>query len=245
MPIRFFDCNIQIGNWSAPKDEQPRTAQDIAALMAEAGIAEGLAFHALAKEYSPAEGNERLMREIQGLPLHPCWVLMPHHTGEMAAPGDLIQEMRERGVKAAKLYPVAHQYRLSEWCAGKLLSALEENRVPVLVDFDQINFDEVALYLSAHPHLRLILLRTSYRCDRYLYPLMEKYEHLCVEIGGYQVAGGVEAIAKRFGARRLIFGSGMPVFSPGPPIAQVMYADVPDPDKEIMAGGALRELILW
>ena len=215
----------------------------MAAMMTGAGIAEGLAVHTLSKEYSPRHGNERLMIEIQALPFQPCWVLMPHHTGEMGRPADVMAEMRRRGVRAAKLYPTAHQYRLSEWCAGELLSALEESGMPVLLDSDQANWEEIGLCLHAHPDLRLVLQRTSYRCDRYLYPLFEEFEHLRLETGGYQVTGGIEAIANRFGARRLVFGTGMPVFNPGAAIAQVTYADLPSEDKQLIAGENLRRLL--
>jgi len=241
----FFDCNAQIGRYSAKHPEAFTTADELVREMEYCGISEALAYHSMAREYAPAVGNQMLLEEIEGRPIRPCWLVMPHHTGEMPAPDDLLAQMKHHGVRALRAFPAAQQFRLSDWCAGDLLAMVEENRIPFFLDMDQTNWDDVARILKHHPGLNLILLRTSYRIDRMIYPLFEKYEGLRIEAATYQVASGIEEICRRFGAKRLLFGTGLPYTEAGPSIAQIAYAEISDEEKQMIAGDNLRDLLSW
>jgi len=241
--LYFFDCNSQIGRYSVKHPEAFTSADSLMHEMQYCGISEALVYHSMAKEYAPVVGNEMLLHEIEGKPFHPCWVLMPHHTGEMPHPYELLSHMKARGVRAVRAFPVLHQFRLSDWCAGELLEMIESNRLPFFLDMDQTSWDDVARMLQEHPKLNLVLLRTSYRIDRYIYPLFEKYEGLRIEAATYEVNYGIEEICGRFGANRLLFGTGLPFTEAGPSIAQIAYADISDEEKRMIAGENLRELL--
>lgn len=243
--LDFLDCNAQIGRYAVKHPEAFTTADELAAEMEYCGVSEALAYHSLAKEYAPAVGNEMLLEEIEGKPIHPCWVVMPHHTGEMPPPDDLLAQMKEKGVRALRAFPANHQFRLFDWCAGELLDMVDATGIPFFLDSDQITWEGVAEVLKDHPRLNLVLLRTSYRADRYMYPLFEKYEGLRIEAATYQVNNGIEQICGRFGAERLLFGTGLPFTEAGPSIAQITYAEISDEDKRLIAGQNLRGLLEW
>lgn len=245
MKLDYFDCNCQIGKYSIRHPEAFTSADELVKEMEYCGISEALAVHSMAKEYAPSVGNEMLLREIQGKPIHPCWVVMPHHTGEMPAPDELLAQMKANGVRALKAYPNHQGFTLADWCAGDLLSMIEANGIPFFLDMDQTNWGQVAEIFGSHPRLNLILLKTSYRIDRLMYPLLEKYEGLRIETATYQVTMGIEEVCKRFGAGRLLFGSGLPITEAGPPIAQITYAQISDEEKQMIAGDNLRALLNW
>ncbi len=244
--LKFLDCNCQVGRYSAPQPEAVKLTEP-AGLVEELnynGISGALVYHALAKELSPSVGNSRLLREIVGQPLYPCWAVMPHYTGEMAEPRKLVDTMISRGVRAARLFPATQQFKLSEWCCGELFAELERRKVPVFVELDQTGgWDEIAGILAAHPKLRLTVLRPNYRNDRYLYPLFERYPHFSIEISFYQVTSGIQTVCRRFGAERLLFGTGLPWYNAGVPISMVTYAEISDEEKQLIAGGNLRRLM--
>lgn len=241
-PLHFFDCNCQIGRFGAPAPGLALTPEALEGELQHFGIARALCYHALAKEYSPAEGNRALLEDRRPW-LEPCWVAMPHHTGELPAPQELLRQMHEADVRAVRLFPKEHNWRLREWAAGELLAVLAEARIATLLDADQTDWDEVDAICAAHPGLPLILLRPNYRAARFLYPLFERHANLRIEFSLYQVHRGIEEICQRFGAERLVFGSALPTFSPGGPVAMVTYADVNERDKEAMAGGTLARLL--
>ena len=168
---------------------------------------------------------------------------MPDHTGEMPPPDELCDRMAQGGVRAVRLFPQMHSFSLSEWCSGELLGALEARRVPVFIDHDQTNWDEVDRICAAHPSLPLVLLRPNYRVHRSLYPLFERHANLHIEIGIYVAHNAIADCARRFGAERMLFGSALPHYTPGGPIANIMYSEISDAEKALIAGGNLRRLL--
>lgn len=246
MKLDFFDCNCQIGRAGAPPAEGgPVTAQEIVDALKPMGIRRALVYSALAKELHPNEGNPAVLGEIKGSPLAPCWAGLPSSTGEQGTPSELVDNMKKNGVGALRLFPVTHSYCLADWCIGSLFEELEAKRVPVFVEIAQTNYDHIASALKAFPKLRLVLVRPAYRSDRFIYPLMEKYEHFCVETSNYVISGGIEEVCRRFGSSRLIFGTGMPFYDAGAAVSSITYAEIDDTDKQAIAADNLDRLLAW
>ena len=243
--LAFFDCNCTIGRRTTPRPENNLSLEEILAELEYAGIARALAIHAAAREYAPRIGNDQISRIAAAHPaLVPCYVLLPHHTGELPGGDDLIRYLEEGGARAARLFPKDHNYGLGEtWC-GPLLSTLEEAGVPALIDLDQTDWRELEGVLEAHPGLQLILLRVGYRSDRWAYPLLERYAGLRLETALYLVHGGIAALTQRFGAERLVFGTGLPEWDAGAPVAGLHYADIDEASRRRIAGETLQDL-LW
>ena len=69
---------------------RPRPAKLVETLRSY-DIGEALVYHSVAALINPQEGNARLMAEIAEFPaLHPCWVVLPHHTHEVELPEELV-----------------------------------------------------------------------------------------------------------------------------------------------------------
>ena len=244
--ISFFDCNTMVGRVPAPPPGFFHEPAQLLTEMDRAGIDEALTFHAYGQHYLPEDGNRLAVKAAaHSNRLRPCWVGQPHHTGEMRPPEDLVQKMRDAGVGAVRLFPTEHQFRLSEWTCGELLDALAESGCPVLLSINHSNWDEIASVLAAHPTLNLIVLDVYYRVDRYAYPLMEKFPGLRIETATYCGHREVEKVCERFGADRLIFGTGLPFRDPGAAISRITYAEISDDEKATIAGGTLRRLLKW
>ncbi len=245
MVLDFFDCNCQIGRAGAPVAGGPVTAQEIVDRLKPMGISRALVYSVLSKELHPVEGNAAVLEEVKDSPLVPCWSALPAETGEMERPDEFIRKMRASGVRALRLFPSAHSYNLTDWCMGTFYEALEADRVPIFVEMAQTSFEHIASALKAFPKLRIVVIRPAYRMDRMLYPLMERYEHLCVETSNYVVSGGIEKICRHFGSRRLIFGTGLPYYEPGAAVSPITYAEISDEDKQAIAGENLDDLLGW
>jgi len=249
--LAFFDCNCMVGRWGTFQPGSFYSVEGLLEEMSYCGIGEALVFHSLARSYSPAVGNEKLLEEIRGKhQLHGCWVLLPHHTGEAPEPEDLVESMLSKGVKVARLFPKEHRYSLSEWVLGGLLTVLEEHRLPLLLDFGNVHWSDsftdwnaVAELCSKYPELPVILMRESLAASRNLYPLLERFENLHMDTSYYFVHRGVEEICEKFGAKHLVFGSGMPTYSAGPPMMVITYSSISQGEKQLIAGENLRKLL--
>jgi predicted TIM-barrel fold metal-dependent hydrolase len=245
--LNFFDAYCALGHLSAPVFGQEfATAADLSAALAEAHISEALVYSPTASEYDPSTGNELLQADIAGhANLHPCWVLLPPSTAEVPPPPQLLNLMQQHKVRAVRLCPSSarNNFSLAAWCSGPLLQVLAEAAIPLFLSLTEVTWSEIAALLSDYEKLPLILTGVTYRLDRYLYPLWAQHQNLYVEISGYQGYQAIEAVVSRFGPGRLLFGTNMPVFSPGGAIAAVTYAAISDEAKSSIAGGNLRRLL--
>lgn len=242
--LDFFDANVMAGRPRRPIAPLPWNDRPIGGLLDEFGIAEALVWHLEAKESHPQWGNERLLRITrEDTRLHPVWAVLPHHTGEGPQPDVLCRRMADAGVRAVIVFPKTHTWSLEDWCAGALITELETRRVPVLLDQDEADWPTVAALLAAHPALRLVLIGGTYRSARVLYPLLERFSGLHVEISGLQAHRALDDLVSHGWAERLLFGSRMPLYTPGSALAAVAYADARDEARRLIAGGNLRRLI--
>ncbi len=247
MSLRFFDAYAALGPVTVPMLGQELPT--VAALRSEldrAGIAAALVHSTIAVEYDPPTGNDLLSAALAGeRDLHACWVLLPPATEEFPPPEELLSIMAERNVRAARLCPgpARHSFSLEPWCSGELLTALAAARVPLLLDLDDTNWSHLAQVLKSYPALPVVLTGVTYRIDRYLFPLLNQFPQLHVELSGYQGLHAIEQFVARFGPERLIFGSHLPLFEPGATITNLCYAAFDDDAKSLIAHGNLERLL--
>jgi len=249
--LRLFDANCRLGSSELTACSSPATVAGLVAEMDRCGITEALTYHAAAEGYSPAYGNARLLDEIGREPrLHAVWVAMPQQIDE-AGDGRLwARQMLATGVRAARMFPSRHRFSLSGWSVNNLLGELNEYHLPLFLDFERRHWlDNVVDYDAVHrigvdfPRLPLVLVREGIGSTRFLYPLFERLENLYIEISYYQAPGGLADIAKRFGTRRLLFGTGLPVYAAGPAVSMLLGSELSWQEKEMVAGANLRALL--
>lgn len=258
--MRYLDCNTFIGRPSGHRPYLTRavTAAGLVAEMDRVGVHDAAVYHALAHEYAPQVGNELLLRELAEAPdgvrdrLRPVGVVLPPHTGEMPEPEPLVAGLLGAGVRMARIFPssvmAGHRFSLAPWCSGELLSALERVRMPLAVDFTLFRrgeppWREIHDLAENHPGLPVILMDVQGRNNRTLYPLLKRFGNLHIQSAGFNVHGGLEDLCRRFGAHRVVFGSGYPLRSMGGALLQLQRADLPAADREVIASGTLTRLL--
>ena len=126
---------------------------------------------------------------------------------------------------------------------GRTLRALADAGVPVLMEMAQFEWAELADILRRYPRLNVVVLQTSYRVNRYLFPLFEEFSNLYLETCTYQVMRGLEEVTRNYGPHRLVFGTGLPLTDAGGPIAQITYAELDMETKQAIAGGNMARLV--
>ncbi|MDZ7373802.1 MAG: amidohydrolase family protein [candidate division KSB1 bacterium] len=225
--LRFYDGHCRVGSSQRQRPETRLSVGELLQVFQSCGIERALVTHAYALELDPWEGNRRAAGLCRQHPeLVPCFVALPHHTGEMPRGEELLAYLAEGGARAVRLCPRAHRFRLGEIWVGELLNALDEGGYPVLVSADEIELEELSGLLRDHSGLRIVLLRPWYRDARLLYPLLERFDNLFLEISFYQTFRGLEDLAERFGSHRLLFGSALPDFDACATVSAVRWADL-------------------
>jgi predicted TIM-barrel fold metal-dependent hydrolase len=127
-----------------------------------------------------------------------------------------------------------------------LLQALADRRLPLSIWHTEVPWEEIRNLCQAYPELPVILEGTPLKIlyyNRLLYPLLAQCPNLRLEIHNLVNYLGIEDITRRFGARRLVFGSFMPVCDPNAAMMQVTHARIGEEDKVKIARGNLMELL--
>lgn len=241
--LTILDCAALYGRSAVPVGEPYLRPEEALAEMDRLGIAERWFADFRALEHSPAIGNRLLSEELAGhRRLHAVWTVLPPETGELPAPDEMLAAMGRAGVAMVRAEPARHGYSMQEWCSGPLWAALERRRVPVLLDAAD-KWDALEAMLSAHPKLPVILTGVGYRAARQLYPLLARHAALCVETSLYLENEGLCEVAGRFGAGRLVFGTGAPGLSPEAALGLLRFSGLDDAAMAAVAGGNLRALL--
>ena len=108
---------------------------------------------------------------------------------------------------------------------------------------EDIEWDALASLLENFPRLPVLLLETGYRAERYLFPLLHRHSNLYFDSSTYLAHRQLESFVDRFGAGRLVFGSRLPLYTPGAALAVLATARISDEAKLAIAGGTLRQLL--
>ncbi|MEW6357514.1 MAG: amidohydrolase family protein [Planctomycetota bacterium] len=242
--IPFVDCNCVIGRPGSREPEILYRTDDLLSELKYHNIRGALVHHTLAVEFNQSYGNQRLLEEIHGNErLFGSWVLLPHHAGDMPAPEIVVREMKEKSIRAARIFPKFHQFDTREYVCGPLFSALEREGIPLFLDIAEIGLPEVHDICQAHPGLPVVLTGMGWGVDRNLFPVMAHCRNLYVETSKYQGHNALAILCREFGAERVLFGAGLPAMSPGAAKAMVMYSEISAAEKEMIAGGNLLRLL--
>ena len=155
--MRLFDANACLGR---PPVRQPSAFTDaagLAAAMSACGVSAALVYSPAAINADLVAANQRLLAETDvERGIHPAWVLLPPGTGEMDSPVTLVNEMMQRGVRAARLMPRAHGYAVRVRTLGPLLERLAEHQTDV---FDGVVIIDVRVALRLHGEVKQPVFR--------------------------------------------------------------------------------------
>lgn len=246
--MRYFDGDCLLGRPKVPLPDVEPSLCDLRTEMQRLDIERALVRHRACIEADSETGNAILMEEIAGQEgLVPAWHVLPGGLEGEFDPAALVERLLRLGVRAAwtTLAGRSAPFVLDAWCAGPLLGALQEHRVPLLLPYREVPPAMLKTVLAEFPQLPVILFGVP-RLGRnpILYPLLGQHRNLSLCLSGiYGVHLGLEDLYKRFGADQIIFGSGYPHCEGGASVAALTYADLPDEAKAAIAYGNLERLL--
>jgi uncharacterized protein len=253
--LEFMDVNCMIGEW-AFGNLRFQTSEDLHKEMVRLHIKRALVFHSRAWLCDPVTGNHETVAQTGGnTAFIPVMVLTPLLEQEFGGIGKVQAYIRENRIGAVRLFPNDQSFTLNRWNVDKLFSFLNEFRVPVLIECRPVEgsveeyFSQVFDLAKAYPQTPILLLAVGYRNLRVLYPLFETCSNVFIDTSTFITFRGLEDMVRYFGSGRILFGSRMPFQEGGVSVGRILYADLPDTDKENIAGRNLASLLeqnrLW
>lgn len=240
--MRFFDCNCSFGQNARPAFRYARDAGELLQEMDFCGIDQALVYPAGARFGSPSDWNTRLLEDIRRTPrLSPTCTILPSQTDEMMQPEDLLTHLRGKGIRALRAFPQEHRYRVDKRTFGDLCELLTERRIPLFVKENLLALGEL---LKDFPDLTVVAVNQGpHSLERYLRPMIEAYPNLHIETSYYIIEGAIEEFCARYGAERILFGTGFPDNCRGGAVLQLLHADIPESARQAIAADNLRRLL--
>ena len=248
--MRFFDCNAMYGIFSVPLLKRADQVDDLLDEMTNCGIGRALVHHAAQVDESPEVGNPLLCRQVAGHPeLAASWALLPFQTGELGTLVEFLGAMREADVRALWAFPSKHRYLLNATTCGDLLDEMIARRIPLFLPRSEQSgahqgWALADALLHEFPALRLVM--ANHGCwgeDRYLRPLVARYQHFYVDTSRYELDGGLTAFCDKYGPDRLLFGTAFPDTNMAGAMLTLMHCDMSDDCKQHVAAGNLERLL--
>jgi predicted TIM-barrel fold metal-dependent hydrolase len=215
----IFDCWAAYGPHPAKDPEQRWTLDHLLADLDLYGISAALVRHEQCQYYDPMHANQRLVAEIAAHRdrLYPCWCVMPHQAGDFPPPPVLLRAMDQHDVRAALLTPAAHGYPVHADVLGPLAKACKRRRLLLLTTLGELgcNYETAVTFCRLFEPCPVIVAEATWSQWRLLIPVLDACPNACVELSAFQANRALEFLTERYGAGRVLLGSGLPGRSGG------------------------------
>ena len=256
--MKLFDCSATYGTPDVPPLQYAETPAELLAEMDFCAVDEALVTCAAQRCDSPLVGNELVVEQTKGeARLHPTWVLLPAQTEEQAPSVDrLLADMSRAGVRALWAFPGRNKYLLNATTFGPMFEEFTEHSIPIFFPLEeavpgpggqlafQLGWQQVDTLLTQFPRLTFVVVNPMvWGQDRYFRPLVERHDHLYLDIGAYEQGRGLEDFCRKYGPDRLLFGTHYPEIPMGGPVLNLVNADIAAEAKESIGAGNLARLL--
>jgi len=242
--MNFIDCYCSLGLPLKGQFLRPAAGpKELLKAMDKAGIGQALVWHLAQRDWSPLEGNamlERMIRPYRNL--FGTWALLPRETDEIPAPDQLIRKMARTRIRSLIVFPAAHRFVLCGDSLGDYLEEAVRRRIPLILSGSP--WEQNYSLLREFPRLTCIIADVGiWGSDRFFRPLIAKYPNVHIEISSYILDGGIESFVKRYGAERMLFGSGFPAYDHGGVMLALRHARISEKDKAAIAAGNMQRIL--
>ncbi|MCR5485801.1 MAG: amidohydrolase family protein [Clostridiales bacterium] len=249
--MKIYDCHLTYG---ASVNIQPYkncdTFSDLLDAVDVSEIDGGLVRCRYSDNVGVRYGNGFAARDVRsaldkGIFMRGVWAVLPPYTDETPKPEALFDEMKKNNIGAVYINPSVHRYVPDMLTLGKTLSVIEENKIPIILSTEYgVSMELIYKIMRAFPRLRALISDTDcWPNARRLYPLISEYENAVLDLSYVMDAGGIEDMTSRFGAEKLLFGTGFPARYPGSVLAMVRGADISERERELILGKNLENIL--
>ena len=240
--LMFFDANCSLG-----KNEYGRGVHKDELLkdLDYFGIDKALVRCSI-RFQNPCYTNQYIADAVKDEPrLTGVWCILPEQCDELAPPDTFFDLMGANGIRAITLLPEEHRYVPNRLTIGRYMDAAAERKVPVLLEGFNGRWKEMYDFIASFPKNIFLSMGASAKwgTDRNVRPLLENYPGFHFELMGYWIPEGIYDLAEKYGAERIIYGSGFPRMDQGSPMLQLKQSNLDAESMAKIAGGNLENLL--
>ncbi len=239
----LFDANGNFGKPSAGSPEFP-TLADRLAFMDRFGIARSLVWNVESAQNHAGAANRAMLDQIRATPgasghIIPAFSvsgLMPYEKGGVEG---LVDQMAEGGTRALRFVNVFGRLTLRQ--LDPVMAVIRKRKPFLVLRYDQAGVEDIADFAERYPEVPLILTEVMWGPCLSVFDLMRRRTNILVDNSWMHTFDAIKLIVDRFGAERLVFGTGYKSHN-GAAMAALARADITDRQRRLIAGGNLERL---
>jgi predicted TIM-barrel fold metal-dependent hydrolase len=246
--MRYFDCYAGYGPFNN-KDAEARWSLDhLLEDLDLASIDGALVHHHMAQTYDPMFINRRMIKELaphRGR-LAPCFAALPDCAGDFPSPKDFLKELKDNNVRAVRIDPERYNFPAIESIWAPLRDALQGEQILCIMPITYgggVDFTKIDAILSIFNRGPCLIVNHGWTQFHAVASLMTRHAHLHLEFSHFQANRAPEFFASKFGAQRLLFGTGLPHRAPGAARGFFDYSLLPSADVEKITHQNLTRLL--
>jgi predicted TIM-barrel fold metal-dependent hydrolase len=168
-----------------------------------------------------------------------CAVVDPS-LGADSLPGEgtFKQRLSVLGAEAIRIFPTHLRVAFHPLYWDEIFEAANELSMPVIIDEnycpEQVSevFYQLPDMASKYPNIKFIVIRYGINGGRNIMPLLCKCKNVYFTIEKMLDYMQIEEIYENAGCDKLLFGSEYPELKPAGTLGLVMYADIPESERE-------------
>lgn len=154
-----------------------------------------------------------------------------------------MQAIRAQGFRIFKFFPVEQGWVINSTAFGEVLRQLAAFKTPLMINAGRPGDATAIAGMTSQYPAPVVLCSVSLDTLSEAITLMSRLPNLMVETHELHVPGGLELIADRIGADRIVFGSGAPLRSTASSLYYVLDSGLSDSDKQKVLGGNIKRIL--
>lgn len=229
----YIDVNAGLGRSSFREERIPYTVDSLLNDMAYYRIQTSLVYSYVARDYSFVKGNRELIEQIKDSHrLYGAAVIIPGIQYELEEGFGYFDSLLENGIKAFKVFPRALKHEFNAQSFHDTANYMAERNIPLILDTEQIEWNDLRSVLSAFPELKVVLCNSYWEQNRYVFSIMDKFHNLYMDISSNQANDILKRCKTHFGLDRVLFGTSYPLKVMGGLKALVEYSGLSEGEKD-------------
>lgn len=165
----------------------------------------------------------------------PVLRLLPSAFSDECYSVEEIEQLAREKRAAFRIHPKLDASPMKEWMFPGVFSVLEKTGAPLLIALEEADMEDMARLKTAYPDLVLVLTNTTQWMNRQYVQFTKAFPNVYLDISNVIEYYGLESLVKTVGADKLLFGTGMPVKEPYDKIYQILYSDLSEEERELIA----------
>lgn len=174
---------------------------------------------------------------------YPVIRLMPPVYPEETYTKDEMIKLIDNDKALFRIHPSNYAAPLHTWVYDWMLDVLTESKTPLLVSLQELNLNDAAAVKEKYPDLRMIITNTDQWLNRQYVGFCQYYKNVYFDTCNTIEYYGIENMVELIGADKFLFGTYMPEKEPYDKTFQILFCELSQEQKEMIAHGNFERLV--